>query len=853
MMVIMITCRKSGKSGLHGYVIAARWNILVPRRCSVEAAALPQGPSSDEAWVQKREQQLRADTAATMRRGHSVGWHLAAFAIALALPFLIFSGVLLWNFAVQERARLEAGALDDARDIAVAVDREITGMVAALQVLALSSALHDRNLQGFHAELVKLHDRMGISAVLRDAGGQQLLNSRLPWGAALPRSALPLPDPAGFTDARVAVTDLFIGTVAGVPLFAVQTLVPNPAGGPPDLLSLGLPVERLRTTLRDPGRPVGWTASVVDNHGIIMARNIGHDSFMGRPATRDMQEARGREVTWTGTTVDGRSVFGAFARSELSGWRAAVGVPLDELAAPLRRSMWLLGGLGAGLAALSLALATFFAGRIANPLRQLTAAAAALGRGEAVQPLMSPVREATAVGITLAAAAGALREREDELRRLNAALEHRVHERTAALETANAQLVAAAAEREQTEAQLRQSQKMEAVGRLTGGVAHDFNNLLTVVLGNLALARRRLGDADERVARAIDNAAEGGRRAAELTQRLLAFSRQQPLAPVAVEANRLVAGMSNLLRSTLGEDVQIETVLAAGLWRAIADANQLEGTLLNLAVNARDAMPGGGRLTIETANAYLDEAYSAGREDVTAGQYVMISVSDTGSGMPPEVLARAFEPFFTTKPVGQGTGLGLSHVYGFAKQSGGHAAIYSETGHGTTVKVYLPRLRSPLAGAPPEIEEPAESAPGRVGASETILVTEDEQLVREFATVALEEAGWRVLAAEDGPSALALLDAHPEVALLFTDVVLTGPLNGRALADEALKRRPELPVLFTTGYTRNAIIHHGRLDEGVNFLGKPYAASALTARVSSLLGRALPPCDEAQQDDLASR
>jgi PAS domain S-box-containing protein len=430
---------------------------------------------------------------------------------------------------------------------------------------------------------------------------------------------------------------------------------------------------------------------------------------------------------------------------------------------------------------------------------------------------------------------------EEARRTMNETLERLVGERTAELASANERLVAEAAQRERAEEQLRQSQKMEAVGRLTGGVAHDFNNLLTVVTGNLDMLRRRLGQpSDPRVLRHIDHASEGATRAAALTYRLLAFSRQQPLAPVAVDPNKLVAGISDLLRRTLGENIAVETVLAGGLWRTHVDPNQLENAILNLAVNARDAMPDGGKLTIETANAYLDEDYARDRPDVKPGQYVLIAVADAGSGMTQEVVAKAFEPFFTTKPVGKGTGLGLSQVYGFAKQSNGHAAIYSEVGLGTTVKLYLPRFRQ-AADDPATLVSSREQAPkrstlqGSVGRGEVILVVEDEQIVREFSVLALEEAGFTVLAAEDGPSGLALLDAHPEVTLLFTDVVLTGPLNGRKVADEALRRRPLLRVLFTTGYTRNAIIHHGRLDEGVQFIGKPFTAVALAERVRQIL------------------
>jgi signal transduction histidine kinase/CheY-like chemotaxis protein len=386
--------------------------------------------------------------------------------------------------------------------------------------------------------------------------------------------------------------------------------------------------------------------------------------------------------------------------------------------------------------------------------------------------------------------------------------------------------------REDAEARLRQSQKMEAVGQLTGGVAHDFNNLLTVVTGSLDMLRRRMEDGSARDLRLIENALEGAKRAATLTHHLLAFSRQQPLDPKPLDPNRLVAGMSDLFQRTLGETISIETVLAAGLWRTHADPNQLENAILNLAVNARDAMPDGGKLTIETANAALDEAYASTHADVRAGQYVMVSVSDTGIGMAREVLDRVFEPFFTTKPVGKGTGLGLAQVYGFMKQSGGHVAIYSEPGQGTTVKLYLPRYRG--ADEVTDITDAGSAAP-QMGAGETILVVEDDEMVRRFTVEALVEAGYRVIEAGDGPTGLRLLDEHPEVALLFTDIVLAGPLNGRRVADEAVRLRPELKVMFTTGYTRNAIIHHGRLDEGLHFLGKPFTASDLLRKVHSVL------------------
>jgi two-component system NtrC family sensor kinase len=393
--------------------------------------------------------------------------------------------------------------------------------------------------------------------------------------------------------------------------------------------------------------------------------------------------------------------------------------------------------------------------------------------------------------------------------------------------------------REITEQALRQAQKMEAVGRLTGGIAHDFNNLLTAILGNIDLALRRLKgetEADDRIVRSLSAARRASERAASLVGRLLAFSRQHPLEVKSVDVNRLVQGMSELLRQTLGETVKVETVLAGGMWKSAVDPNQLENAILNLAVNSRDAMPDGGRLTLETANASLDEVYAAeAGGDFAPGQYAMVAVSDTGTGMSNDVIERAIEPFFTTKPTGAGSGLGLSMVYGFVKQSGGHFRIYSEPGEGTSVKLYFPRLTD--ASAVPDWPTEAvrsDDAP-RSLQHETILLVEDDEQVNRFACEALRDRGYRVLPAPDGETALRLLDGEPSVDLLFTDVVLPGGMNGRQLADEVRRRRPAVKVLYATGYTRNAIIHQGRLDSDVDLLSKPFTADALTRKVRQIL------------------
>jgi PAS domain S-box-containing protein len=417
-----------------------------------------------------------------------------------------------------------------------------------------------------------------------------------------------------------------------------------------------------------------------------------------------------------------------------------------------------------------------------------------------------------------------------ELRAFTEALEEAVKDRTRELEAENEA-------RKRAEASLRQAQKMEAVGQLTGGIAHDFNNLLTIVVGGLDLIGQHLHELPQsrftaRIVRAREMAMQGAQRAATLTSRLLAFSRQQALAPQAIDANKLVAGTCDFLRRTLGEAVSLETVLSGGLWRTFADPNQLENALLNLALNARDAMPDGGKVTIETANSYLDHAYTdAVLEPVEPGQYVMIAVADTGTGMDRATRDRAFDPFFTTKAVGKGTGLGLSQVYGFVRQTGGHVRIYSEEGEGTTVKIYLRRHVGDegSAGDKAALEDP----PRAIGV-ETILVVEDDEAVRAYTTEVLGDLGYLVLEAPNGAAALQVLDRN-HVDLLFTDVVMPGGMNGRQLADEATRRRPGLKVLFTTGYTRNAIVHHGRLDAGVEMIGKPFTLGELSARVRAVL------------------
>ena len=401
--------------------------------------------------------------------------------------------------------------------------------------------------------------------------------------------------------------------------------------------------------------------------------------------------------------------------------------------------------------------------------------------------------------------------------------------------------------RHEAEATLRQAVKMEAVGQLSGGIAHDFNNLLTIIIGNLDTMKRRLaelaksnvaGDAIAKLETPLESAMKGAKSSAQLTQRLLAFSRRQALEPDRVDANRLISGMLEMLRRTLGSDISIETVLGAGLWQSFADAHQLENVLLNLALNAKAAMPTGGCLTIETANTYLDDAYVRRFGDVKAGQYVVLCVTDTGTGIPAEILDQVFDPFFTTKPAGEGSGLGLAMVHGFVKQSDGHVRIYSEVGSGTTVKVYLPRFvgAEEVSAAPTGKIESDQAIP-RAKPNEMILLVEDNADVREYARDVLLELGYGVLDAAGVQEALRVVAKKPRISLVFTDVVL-GNSNGRVLADKVRQVYPAVPVLFTTGYTRNAIVHQGRLDPDVHLLNKPFTQQDLARKVRELLDAA---------------
>jgi signal transduction histidine kinase len=761
-------------------------------------------------------------------RGISMRGYLLLLVFSVAIPAAIFAAILLQRYYNSEVARIDQELQEDAHRLALTVDRDLAGLQATLQTLALSQSLLVGDHDGFYRQAAQVRDYVGAHVLLRDPAGRHLVNTRVPFGTPLPTEPLP-GDREVREHKRPVVSGIIVSTIAQEPIYTITVAVVQ-RGELTHFLNLSLPPERLAELISQ-GLGPGHIAGIIDQNGKFMTRSERHTDFVGRPGPPAFLAAmRSNEGNFRAVNVTGDAVSVAYARSNLSGWAVLTSVPDRASRANLHRALWLLGALALLLTVLAVLLAYAIGNRMAGAVQGLASQAAALGQGLPVVPHQLAVREVNAVGQALAAASAKLRQRERErddaereLRTLSETLENRVFERTR-------ELAAEMKRRSDTEEALRQAQKMEAIGQLTGGIAHDFNNMLAIIIGSLDLAARRLARGDAAIEKYLASAQEGARRAASLIQRLLAFSRQQPLAPAELDANSLLSGMSELLHRSLGETIRLKTALADGLWKAYADRNQLESAILNLAVNARDAMPEGGELTVETANTRLDEAHAA-QAGVAAGEYVLIAIHDTGGGMPPEVIEKAFDPFFTTKQSGAGTGLGLSQVYGFVRQSGGAVKIDSTVGQGTTVRIYLPRH---VGAAAPKLADPDEAPMPTNDGSVTVLVVEDEEGVREHAVSALRELGYKVLDADSPAKAIAISNAHPEIGLLFTDVVMP-EMNGRRLSDEVRQRRPAIKVLFTTGYTRDAIVHDGTLDLGIDLISKPFTLDQLARKVAEVL------------------
>ena len=760
-------------------------------------------------------------SAATGRGLRGIPSRAIALAIVavIVIPGMLFAAFLLQRFAQSERARFEAEAREVARAATSLLDARLLGWQTTLHTLGTSENLRQGNIEAFYRQTLRVRELVGAEIGLRAPDGTQILNTRVPFGQAIPPTRIGDDEEAASAESTF-VSNVFIGAISQRPLIAM--VVPIEFDGAVRYrLSLSVETQVLRDSLLA-AVPRNWLIGVADRKGAYVTRTQDHAAFAGKagiPAF--LESAVGASGTFTGKNPDGDDILVGYKRSDISGWLVAASVRQSVVGAPLRSSLLTLAGFGIAAIVLCSLVALWLWRIIEKPLASLTKASGHIGQFDG--PIEAPTRLTE-----FAALRDAMSAASEQIWTYSSALEARVAARTQELAQSNARLIAEIEQRTRVEAMLTQAQKMEAIGNLTGGVAHDFNNLLQVVSGNLQLLSREIAG-NPRAERRVENAMAGVARGSHLASQLLAFGRRQPLQPKVVNIGRLIRGMDDLLRRTLGEGVEVETIVAGGLWNTLVDAANVENALLNLAINSRDAMNGQGRLTIEAGNAFLDDAYAASHPEVSAGQYVQISVTDTGAGMSSEVMEKIFEPFFSTKPEGKGTGLGLSMVYGFVKQSGGHVKVYSEPGHGTTIKLYLPRSTATEDTAVDTDNSPV------VGGSETILVVEDDDAVRETVIAMLGDLGYRVLKASDAQSALTVVESGVPIDLLFTDVVMPGTLKSPELARMARERIPGLSVLFTSGYTENSIVHGGRLDAGVNLLSKPYSTEQLARKIRQVL------------------
>lgn len=825
-----------------------------------------------------------------MLKGNIPRSYLALFFAAL-LPVVMFASAIAIIIGFREQATLEATALSKVREIAAGIDRYMAAQLAAARVMAQAESLRRGDLEMFYHYAARLQqdEPAWSDIVVSDRNGRQLINLARPFGAPLAGVS----DPQSFQQVLAQRSPLIgdlaePGKVSGKRFIPIR--VPVFQGSEIKyIVSVALDPIRLSSLFALADAPPDWVGAVIDRNGILIGRSVLADQLVGKKATGVALEAikHGNQGIYEGYTLEGLDTVFAFHTSPLTGWSVHYAVPRSTYNAPLRKILWILGLGAVATVFVAFILFTIITREGARRRALEEAQSEALERSEArlrsvfetsyqYQGLLST--EGILLDANPASLAGIEARREDVVGKpfwdtpwfsgtpgmpelVKSAIPLVASGRTVRQEIAvnlptgfrvfdfSMRPVRNTAdeiigivpeamevtERRAAEEQLRQSQKMEALGKLTGGIAHDFNNMLTGIAGSIDMIRRRMAAGrTDGIDRYLDAATTSTQRAAALTHRLLAFSRQQALDIKSQDINALVEGLEEILRRTLGEKVSYAKVLQADLWPALTDANQLDSALLNLAINARDAMPEGGQLTIETTNTHLDTTYALLNDGVEEGDYVAISVSDTGTGMPDDVIEKAFDPFFTTKPIGQGTGLGLSMIYGFMKQSGGHVRIYSEPGKGTTVKLYLRRALNAAvqASIKPDIEAPR-------GGGETVLVVEDDATVRLLITELLEELGYRYIEVADPRAAIPHLQSDGPIDLLVTDFGLPN-MNGRELADIARQHRPNLKVLFITGYAENAAIRAGLLPPGMEVVTKPFAFDALGRRIRDMITRPFP-------------
>ena len=753
------------------------------------------------------------------RRSFGIQARLTMLAVVTALPLVALAGFAILRVVDDERTQIQLDVTQRVEDLLADVDRQVSAIQAELQVLAVSPSLRDGDFAAFDQQMRAALTIRGTSIVLHDTKGQQLLSTNRPFGEPLPRATNTEMHDRVVATGKPQISDLIMCAVlrrpilvAGVPVFRDGQVV--------HVLAMGLGPEVLSSLLKEQSLSPDWTVGIFDRKGVIVARNRELDRFLGKQASPTLLEAmREPAQNWfPSVTSEGIPVYSTFRRSPITGWTVAIGLPKEFVDAPILRARLLAFGGGAAVLALSLVLGWWMARAIRRPVEALTAATKALGRGEPVDSLSCGVRELEDVGNELRNAAAALARNREQL-------ESTVEGRTRELAAANERLRAEIDAREQAQSALLQAQKMEAMGQLTGGVAHDFNNLLTAVSGSLALLEPRISD--DKSLRLLHTAQRGASQGAKLTESLLAFARKQRLNPIPADLNSIIVEMTEMLRRSIGPTVEIRHALTSELWPVLVDTGQIETTLLNVALNARDAVPGGGMVLIETAN--IRGTSQELPEEVSGQDCVLVSVRDTGTGMSPEVLERAFEPFFTTKEVGKGTGLGLSMVFGVVRQSGGTVRIHSRLREGTTVQIYLPRaIDTAASGA-------GRQRPARAARGAHILVVDDDPDVRWIIAQDLQEIGYLVTEADSGRAALAILEQDAPCDLMVADLVMPG-LSGLDTLRLARRTRPDLKVLFASGYAD--LSRFGGNLSSHTLLKKPFKSETLAEAVRTALQRA---------------
>jgi signal transduction histidine kinase len=734
-----------------------------------------------------------------------------------ALPLVVLAGVTAISAIYAQRVQLQHEVAGKVNGLLNDIDLQIGAIQVELKVLSKLPSVQSGDITTFDRQLRAVIQVYGTTLVLHDTHGQQLINTNRPFGEPLPRATNTEMHDRVVATGLPQVSDLITGATLRRPIISVGVPVMHD-GHVVNVLAMGLGPEILSELLKEQNLlseaiSPAWTIAIVDRQGIILSRNRELDQFLGKPVATLLRKAMisGTEDTWIpNITSDGTPVYSTFRRSLVTGWTVAIGVPREFVDAPARQAWVLAIGGGISFMALSLALAYWMAQGIRRPVNKLAALTRAMGSGEPVGPFYSGVRELNLVGYGLGDAAIRLAQHREHL-------EEMVARRTQELALVNNQLWAEIEARKQAQATLLQTQKMEAIGQLTGGIAHDFNNLLAVACGSLEMLDARI--LDEKSLRLLRSAQTAMSRGASLTGSLLAFARKQRLEPMLADLNSVIVEMTEMLRRSIGPSIEIRHAFSADLWPVLIDIGQIETALLNVAINARDAMPEGGTLLIKTAN-IRDEL----PEEVVARECVLVSMGDTGTGMSTEVMERAFDPFFTTKEVGKGTGLGLSMVFGVVHQSGGAVRLRSRVGSGTTVLIYLPRAANAALSA----AEGPTPAGVRPGGGARILIVDDDAAVRWLTVECLREIGYTVMEADSGRAALTLLEREDPCDLVVMDEVMPG-LSGQDTVRMARRARPALKVLFLSGYAGC-----GEVGDDI-WLEKPFNTRTLAKAVSRAL------------------